>query len=207
MFKNLLLPLFLSFVITLNAQENAAVLTNNKTVKTPETPEIHWISLAQANQILNDPAACRQKFYVFFDTDWCAACRMMERTAFATPELVNYLNDNFYCIQFNAELLDSVTFAGKKFGKTQHKGWQCNAFAADYLGDFFGFPAHLILEQDGRKMSAAAGAKTAYEMMAMLTYFNEYHFITTDMNVYLNTYEPPSWKGRKAGRAGTNRKL
>jgi hypothetical protein len=131
---------------------------------------------------------------------------MMEQNAFENEELVRYMNDNFYCIKFNAELFDTVEFAGKKYGKTTHKGWQCNAFAAQYLGDYFGFPSHLILEQDGRKMSAAAGAKTAYEMMLMFTYFNEYHFLTTDIATYSAAYEPPSWKGKKAGRAGTQRR-
>jgi thioredoxin-related protein len=180
--------------------------TSNNLPAKPTKLAINWLTIQQADALLRDTAACRQKFYFFFDTDWCSACRMMEMTTFEDEEVVNYLNSNFYCVKFNAELLDIVQFDGKKYGKTTHKNWQCNAFPATYLGDYFAFPSHLILEQDGRKMSAAAGAKTAYEMMLMLSYFNEYHFITTDISTYSSTYEPPSWKGKKGGRAGTNRR-
>ena len=182
--------------------KHATPLRINSPTDTTET--VQWVTLAQADAHCADPNNTK-KVYVFFTADWCAFCHLMEREAFVNKELVAYLNANFWCVKFNTEWQDTVAFGGKRFGLVTHRGWQCNGFAATYLDDKLAFPSHLVLDAHGQKMAALAGYQNYFQMMTLVTYFNENHYLTTDLATYGNTYQMPSWGG-KGSRSGTVRR-
>lgn len=51
---------------------------------------------------------------ILFDvyTVWCGPCRMMMAQTFSDPEVISYVNENFYAVKFNAEGNDEFTFLG-----------------------------------------------------------------------------------------------
>ena len=52
---------------------------------------------------------------VFFHTDWCKYCHLMNETTFQNKKIVKILNDRFYFISFNAESQKTIKFAGQTF--------------------------------------------------------------------------------------------
>src|SRR5690625_7938251 len=53
--------------------------------------------------------------FIDFYTNWCSWCKTMDRTTFQEVEVVNYINENFIPIKFNAEKKENVKFFGKTY--------------------------------------------------------------------------------------------
>lgn len=54
-------------------------------------------------------------FVIFIHTDWCKICKMIENTTLKNKEIIQYLNQNFYFISFNAEDKKEIKFNKNTF--------------------------------------------------------------------------------------------
>ncbi|MCS5489421.1 thioredoxin family protein [Algoriphagus limi] len=53
-------------------------------------------------------------------TDWCGWCKKMDAETFTDPEVIEYINANFYAVKLNAEDTQrTFDFMGKKFSEAQ----------------------------------------------------------------------------------------
>ena len=52
---------------------------------------------------------------IFFYTDWCSYCKMMQRTTFRDKEIINLLNTSYYFIEVNAEGKEAIFHLQKTF--------------------------------------------------------------------------------------------
>ncbi len=53
-------------------------------------------------------------------TDWCGWCKKMDKETFTHPEVVKYINSNFYAVKLNAEdTKRTFDFKGKKYSEMQ----------------------------------------------------------------------------------------
>jgi len=86
--------------------------TASKSIKAKKSAKINWVTLEEAQE-LNKKTP--KKIIVDLYTDWCGPCKMMERQTFTDPELISYINKNFYAVKFNAESQAPVTFKGKVY--------------------------------------------------------------------------------------------
>jgi thioredoxin-related protein len=48
-------------------------------------------------------------------TSWCGPCKMMMANTFTNPDVIAYLNQNFYAVKFDAESKDPIRFKGHTF--------------------------------------------------------------------------------------------
>lgn len=44
-------------------------------------------------------------------TQWCGPCKLMSKNTFGNEKIAKYLNENFYCVKFDAEGFDTVRLA------------------------------------------------------------------------------------------------
>lgn len=87
----LLLPFLLSF----------AVFAQTKSTK------INWISFEELEiAYATNPKPILIDVY----TDWCGWCKKMDKDTYQNTKLVNYVNEKYYAVKFNAESKDSVRF-------------------------------------------------------------------------------------------------
>ncbi|WP_026946464.1 thioredoxin family protein [Algoriphagus marincola] len=79
--------------------------------------QITWLKFEEAvaaNQ--SDPKMLLVDVY----TDWCGWCKKMDKETFTDPEVVKYVNENFYAVKLNAEDNErTFDFMGKKFSEAQ----------------------------------------------------------------------------------------
>ena len=85
-------------------------------------------------------------------TDWCGWCKVMDRKTFTNPELIDYVNKNFYAVKFNAETPDSIRFGGRMWGPAP--GNKANSLAVEMVRGQLSYPTTVILEP-GLSKSAA----------------------------------------------------
>ncbi|MDX2302353.1 MAG: thioredoxin family protein [Microscillaceae bacterium] len=71
-----------------------------------------WTSWEHLNDSLRK---AKKPLLIFIHTDWCKYCRMQENSTFTDAELIRVLNQDFYCLQLDAETTDEIIFLGKKY--------------------------------------------------------------------------------------------
>ncbi|MDF2157900.1 DUF255 domain-containing protein [Algoriphagus sp. CAU 1675] len=53
-------------------------------------------------------------------TDWCGWCKVMDKNTFTDPEVISYVNENFYAVKLNAEDTErTFEFMGKTYSEAQ----------------------------------------------------------------------------------------
>lgn len=57
----------------------------------------------------------KRNVVIFFYTDWCNYCQLMDQTTLKDDQIRTLLNDHFYFIKFNAETKEEINFRGHLF--------------------------------------------------------------------------------------------
>ena len=95
------------FVFTL------ALFTSFKPIPKDTTAnKINWITIEEAIELQKkEPRKIMMDVY----TNWCGPCKMLDKNTFQNPDVVDYMNKNYYAVKFNAEGNDTVDFQDKTF--------------------------------------------------------------------------------------------
>ena len=107
--------------------------------------EINWMTWNEVEEALKEE---KRKIFVDVYTDWCGWCKQMDKTTFKDKEIINYINENFYAVKFNAEQKETITLDGKKYKyvKSGKRGY--NQLAADLLKGRLSYPSIVFLNDD-----------------------------------------------------------
>nr|WP_143962141.1 thioredoxin fold domain-containing protein [Litoribacter populi] len=62
--------------------------------------EIKWLTFEEAVEKNQETP---KMVLVDIYTDWCGWCKKMDKGTFTDPEVIRYVNDNFYPVKMNAE--------------------------------------------------------------------------------------------------------
>ncbi len=74
--------------------------------------EVNWISI---NDLEAKQSKEQRKVLIDVYTSWCGPCKMMLKNTFHNPEVVDYINKNYYAVKFNAEGNEVVNFKGNEW--------------------------------------------------------------------------------------------
>ncbi|WP_299520055.1 thioredoxin fold domain-containing protein [Winogradskyella sp.] len=75
--------------------------------------EINWVTIEEAIELQkNTPKKIIMDAY----TSWCGPCKMLDKHTFHNPDVVDYINEHFYAVKFNAEGNDVVNYKDQTFG-------------------------------------------------------------------------------------------
>lgn len=153
--------------------------------------QINWMTM---NQALEAQQKEPKKIMIEFYADWCPVCKRMDRETFSTPEIIRYINENYYPVKFNAEGNESVTFQGKNFRnpnfdpnkKPTYGGGSQHEFVA-YFG-VRGYPTTVFLDEKQQLLTGLVGYFSPRDMEVYLSLFSsdKYREIKTteDWNNY-----------------------
>ena len=141
-------------------------------VKTQEDKgeKIHWMTFEEAQKKLKDAP---RKILVDVYTPWCGPCKLMMRTTFTDPELIKYLNENYYTVKFNGESGEPVTFKGKTYKNPNYNPAipQNRRNSQHELTRHLrlrGYPTLFIFDAKLNKLKEIVGMKSASQLMNTL---------------------------------------
>ncbi|MCX2744257.1 DUF255 domain-containing protein [Mangrovivirga sp. M17] len=89
----------------------ALTLTLNINSLFAQDSDINWLTPEQLEaKVKEEPRK------IFFDvyTDWCGWCKVMDKKTFSDPEVVEYVNENFYAVKLDAESQETFNFMGQQ---------------------------------------------------------------------------------------------
>lgn len=132
------------------------------------TDEIKWISFSEAEKMMKVKP---KKVIIDLYTSWCGWCKVMDKKTYSNPELIKYVNDNYYAIKFDAESRDSISFLGQRWGyEPQYKA---SRLAVELMGGKMSYPTTVIMGENFQGIYPIPGFLELPVMESILKYFQQ----------------------------------
>ncbi|WP_422107312.1 thioredoxin family protein [Winogradskyella sp.] len=74
--------------------------------------EINWVTIEEAIELQKKAP---KKIIMDVYTSWCGPCKLLDKNTFHNEDVVDYINEHYYAVKFNAEGNDSVTYKDQTF--------------------------------------------------------------------------------------------
>jgi thioredoxin-related protein len=171
---NRLLLFFSAFVLLTISAFRTTLPSDQATVRPTETKHINWLTIQQAYALTQKKP---KKFVVDVYTDWCGWCKVMDRETFSKPAIVDYVNENYYPVRFNAEQTGDVTLGQNTFKYVSSSGGKgVHELAAALLRNQLSYPTTVFLDEKFNLIQPIAGYLEPRTFHQIVTYFgNNYH--------------------------------
>ncbi|SDM42099.1 Thioredoxin-related protein [Catalinimonas alkaloidigena] len=179
----------LAFLFVVLSGMLASAFTFSDPAATAPAEQINWLTFEEA-MALNQKNP--KKVFLDVYTDWCGWCKRMDQTTFSDPEVVKYMNENFYAVKFDAEGKDPIQFKGQtfKFVPSGRNGY--HELAAALLNGKLSFPTTVYLDEEMNLIQPVPGYMKAPEFLKVLSYFGSDHFKDTPWEKYEKSYTVPT---------------
>ncbi len=148
--------------------------------------KIRWRTWEEVNQLSQvEP----KKVIVDVYTDWCKVCKKMDKYTYVTPNVVAYINKNYYAIKFDAEYPEDIMFDGKEYEFVGSKKRGYHQLAAHILNGQLRYPTTVFLDESLKVIQAIPGYLDSKTMMMITSYFGDNHYKTTLWKRYEKSYK------------------
>jgi thioredoxin-related protein len=108
--------------------------------------KINWVTMDEA---LAAQKETPRKIMMDVYTTWCGPCKMLDKNTFSNPDVIKYVNKNYYAVKFNAEGTESITHEGFTYTNPNYqegrRGRNTTHFFADAL-KLQGYPSIVFLK-------------------------------------------------------------
>lgn len=145
-----------------------------------------------------------KKMFIDFYTSWCGWCKRMDASTFVEPNVVSYMNANFYPVKFDAETRDTIVFNGTtfmnsdpEFVKASPKGrGKVHTMAYSLLDGSLSYPSYVILDENQTRLAIYKGFKQPNDLLGILLFF------ATNQHQQFSNYLYSQWNKQLKQQAG-----
>jgi thioredoxin-related protein len=153
-------------------------------INAQDANKIKWYTANEAFELQKkEPKKILMDVY----TDWCGWCKRMDASTFTNPKVVDYLNKYYYCVKFNAEGKENVTFNEMNFINDGQYG-KSHSFAVAVLQGKMSYPSIAYFDEKAQLITAVAGYLTPEQILPILAYFGEDNYKTKDFQTFSTEY-------------------
>lgn len=157
--------------------------------------EIKWLTFEQALALQKKKP---KKIMMDVYTNWCGPCKMLDKNTFHNPDVVKYVNDNFYAVKFNAEGNDVVKYKDVSYSNKGYKAEMANSRNGVHdLTRTLGvnaYPTIVFFDENSNLIFPVRGYQNPQQLELYLKMFKEdtYKDMKTqeDFNTYYTAFVP-----------------
>ncbi|MDO7171976.1 thioredoxin family protein [Mariniflexile sp. AS56] len=161
--------------------------------------EINWVSLEKAMELQKKSP---KKIMMDVYTNWCGPCKMLDKNTFQNPDVVKYVNANYYAVKFNAEGNDNIAYKGKTYANPGYKPELASRRnSAHELSRFLqiqAYPTIVFMDEKADVIAPIRGYQTPPQLELYLKMFKADEHKGLDTQEKFNTYHTafkPVFKG------------
>ncbi|MFZ9955096.1 MAG: DUF255 domain-containing protein [Flavobacteriales bacterium] len=136
--------------------------------KPNDSAHINWLTLDKALEMQKKSP---KKILVHLKNNAFVSDRVMSASAFQSQEVIDSLNKNFYCVDFDAMSTDSVFFQNRYFVNS-NPGKEYHQLTYGLLQNKLAFPSIVILNEEALVLAPIRQYITEKHLSALLHYFN-----------------------------------
>jgi len=175
-----MLPAILIIMVTMSQFVSAG--------KTGDQSGINWISMEEAERLARQNP---KKIFVDFYTDWCGWCKRMDEVTFSHPQIISYINANYYAVKLNAEQAEPISFRGQVYVNENPTGRRSSHnFARAVLQGRMSYPSVAFFDEDLNLITAIPGFREPKQFEPILVFFNEDHYkVDTNLELFIRNFE------------------
>jgi len=130
--------------------------------------KLKWMTLKEAQQ-----AMLKEKKPILIDlyTDWCGWCKVMDKKTYTNPNVIAYLEQNFYPVKLNAETKEAVSWNEKTYNFNNAS--RTNDFANYLTYGRLSFPTTIIIPTDNSGPQPVPGYLEVKDLELIVRYFGD----------------------------------
>jgi thioredoxin-related protein len=157
--------------------------------------KIHWMTISEMQVAMtNEP----RKVLIDVYTNWCGPCRMMMSQTFTNPEVIAYINENFYAVKFNGEGDEAITFHGKNYVNNAYNPANANKRNSTHqftkaiapVNGKIAYPTIVYMDEELSIISPVQGFWKAQQLLPLLHFIDEDVYKSdTTFDQYLKSYQ------------------
>lgn len=135
--------------------------------------KIHWMTVEEVTEAMKKEA---RPVMMDVYTTWCGPCKMMMANTFTNPNLIKYVNENYYAVKLNAESPDPITFKGKEFTNPDYDPNRRGRNGVHQLSRALkvsAYPTIVYFDREFNIITANSGYKQPRQIEVLLKFFNE----------------------------------
>lgn len=132
--------------------------------------KINWLTIEEAQKLhAKEPKNMLIDFY----TDWCGWCKKMDKDTFEDSIIVQYINENYYAVKFNAESKEPAPFKCIYFVNGVKDKRSTHPLAYYFLQGAATYPSIAYLDENLSHLSTVPGYQSPKDIEPILNYFAE----------------------------------
>lgn len=150
--------------------------------------KINWMSLEEA---VKAQKVTPKKIFIDAYTVWCGPCKLLDKNTFSNPDLIAYMNKNYYAVKFNAEGNETVNFKGNKYTNPNFNPNSNGRNSVHELASYFGvraYPTLLFLDEEANFITPLTGYRTPTQLELYLKMFKNDHYKNLKTQEEFNAY-------------------
>lgn len=135
-----------------------------------------------------------RKVFVDIYTDWCGWCKVMDKKTFSNEDLIDYMNQHFYAVKFNAERNEEIMFQGTKYameGKT-------SSLAVKLMNGQLSYPTTIIMEENFANPQPIPGYLPVGRLESIMKYLGNGVYKHQKFDEYLKGFQS-EWETPEKG--------
>ncbi len=138
--------------------------------------QIQWVTWEEAIDLSKNE---QKKIFVDVYTDWCGYCKKLDNTTLSNASIVDYVNETYYAIKFDAETKEDITLNGKTYRYTNSGKRGYHELAKEILKGQMSYPTLVFLDESFLTIQPIKGFQDVKTMNQILHYFGEDHHKST----------------------------
>lgn len=130
-----------------------------------------------------------KKLLINIYTNFCNSCRVMNKTTFTDTLVADYINKNFYLVNFDAESNDTIVFNNEIFYKQLIDGFPFNSFVRKVTNGYLTFPSLAILDEQLNTINVLNNYQHPKFLRPVIMYFGDNEYKTKKWTDFYQQYQ------------------
>ena len=161
--------------------------------------EIKWVTFEEALSLQKKKP---KKIMMDVYTSWCGPCKMLDKNTFHNPDVVKFVNENYYAVKFNAEGNDVIKYNGVTYSNPNYKPELANrrngAHDLTRKLQVNAYPTIVFFDEKGAVIFPVRGYQNPQQIELYLKMFKDDEHVDMKTQEDFNTYYSafvPAFKG------------